>query len=207
MSRIHGRSGSHLWSFAGPYCKTSSARRSNSQLQLLPIISSPIRFPDIEYFRDAEVQTQLTNILFIYSVTHPDVGYRQGMHELLASLYYAVDFDSVAEDEASLETHPLSEICPRAWVAADAWSLFTTVMRGVGRWYEWREAKNADQGKTALASHVHLSATPGDTGIKPYVAPIVEACNNVQSVLLKSVDPQLWKSLQSSGIEPQIYGM
>ena len=112
------------------------------------------------------------------------------------------------DDDATLEDHPLSAACARAWVAADAWKLFDAVMRGVGRWYEWRETKEASPGKTPLASHVHLSAaTPGDSGIKPYVAPIVEACNNVQSVLLKSVDPQLWKSLQSSGIEPQIYGM
>lgn len=129
------------------------------------------------------------------------------MHELLAPLYYAVDCDSISEDDSTLEDHPLREICSRAWVAADAWALFTSVMRGVGRWYEWREAKEASVGKTPLPSHVQLPASTGDTGIKPYVAPIVEACNRLQSVLLKSVDPQLWKSLQGSGIEPQIYGM
>lgn len=165
-------------------------------------------FPDIEYFRDQDVQTQLTNILFVYSVTHPDIGYRQGMHELLAPLYYAVDYDSVSEDEAALGDHPLKEFCSQLWVAADAWALFDKVMRGVGRWYEWREPKDAGAiGKTPLASHVHLSANAGDSGVKPYVSPIVEACNNMQNVLLRSVDPQLWRSLQASGIEPQIYGI
>lgn len=164
-------------------------------------------FPDMDYFRDPDVQTQLTNILFIYSVTHPDIGYRQGMHELLAPLYYAVDYDSVAEDERSPESEALREVCSRPWVGADAWMLFVSVMRGVGRWYEWRETRDPSIGKTPLASHVHLSANQGDAPIKPYVAPIVEACNRMQAVLLQSVDPQLWKSLQSAGIEPQIYGM
>jgi TBC1 domain family protein 5 len=47
-------------------------------------------FPDIGYFRDDDVQQQLTNILFLYAVMHPDIEYRQGMHELLAPVYYAV---------------------------------------------------------------------------------------------------------------------
>ncbi|GJE98099.1 RabGAP/TBC protein [Phanerochaete sordida] len=165
-------------------------------------------FPDIEYFRDQEVQTQLTNILFVYSVTHPDIGYRQGMHELLAPLYYAVDHDTIPEEDISLSNHPLKEVCSPLWVAADAWALFDTIMRGVGRWYEWRETKNAAAaGKTPLPSHVQLSASGTDGGVKPYVSPIVEACNHMQNVLLKSVDPQLWRSLQASGIEPQIYGI
>jgi len=48
-------------------------------------------FPDIGYFRDDDVQQQLTNILFLYAVMHPDIEYRQGMHELLAPVYYAVE--------------------------------------------------------------------------------------------------------------------
>lgn len=47
-------------------------------------------FPDIGYFRDDDVQQQLTNILFLYAVMHPDIEYRQGMHELLAPVYYVV---------------------------------------------------------------------------------------------------------------------
>ena len=60
---------------------------------------------------------------------------------------------------------------------------------------------------TPLASHVQLSVGAGDARLKPYVAPIVEACNRLQNVMLKSVDPELWKALQTAGIEPQIYGM
>lgn len=165
------------------------------------------RFPDIDYFRDQEVQTQLTNILFVYSSAHPDIGYRQGMHELLACLYYALDYDSLPADTADTDDEALKDFCSRPWVAADAWTLFTAVMQGAGRWYEWQERKSATSEKQPLASHVQMNLAGDPNSVKPYIAPIVQACNRVQSILLKSVDPELWKRLQSSGIEPQIYGM
>ena len=171
----------------------------------MKLASLSYRFPDIGYFRDPDVQAQLTNILFIYSSMHPNIGYRQGMHELLAPLFYAVDYDSIDEKDPAVDDTNDKEFCSRAWIAADAWTLFSAVMKGVGRWYEWREGRVAD--KLPLVSHVQLNASTTGSSMKPYVAPIVEACNRVQSTYLKSVDPELWKSMQNAGIEPQIYGM
>jgi len=37
------------------------------------------RFPDIAFFRESDIQDQLTSILFLHSVTNPSIGYRQGM--------------------------------------------------------------------------------------------------------------------------------
>lgn len=166
--------------------------------------SSPLsypRFPDVGYFRDPEVQSDLTNVLFIYSLQNPVLGYRQGMHELLALLYYACDFDSISEAQAPrLRNRELADLLSRAWVTADAYTLFLAVMRGVGRWYEWREPPvTLQKGSPSLGQ--------GPVEIQPYVAPIVEACNRIQSTYLKSVDPDLWKHLQASGIEAQLYGM
>lgn len=153
------------------------------------------------YFRDPEVQSDLTNILFIYSLQNPVLGYRQGMHELLAPLYYACDFDSVSDEQgARLKKRELADLLSRAWVTADTYTLFLAVMRGVGRWYEWREPPGSLQRGPA-------SSGIGPVEIRPYVAPIVEASSRIQSTYLKSVDPDLWKHLQASGIEAQIYGM
>ncbi|OCH89093.1 RabGAP/TBC [Obba rivulosa] len=162
-------------------------------------------FPDIGYFRDTEVQTQLTNILFLYSVMHPNIGYRQGMHELLAPLYYAIDYDSILDEGEDDEDADVIELCSRSWISADAWGLFESVMSGTGRWYEWREKAVSEA--SPLASHVNLTVHSGETIIKAYVAPIVEACNRVQSTYLKIVDPELWRRMQGAGIEPQIYGI
>lgn len=177
----------------------SNARTSTIHPQFLSL--NCFRFPDVIYFRDPEVQSDLTNILFIYSLQNPVLGYRQGMHELLALLYYACDFDSISEEQVARPNHhELGNLLSRAWVTADTYTLFIAVMRGVGRWYEWREPPVSLQ--KGLPSH-----SSGPVEIQPYVAPIVEACNRIQSTYLKSVDPDLWKHLQASGIEAQIYGM
>ncbi|KAI9456458.1 RabGAP/TBC [Russula earlei] len=156
-------------------------------------------FPDIGYYRAPVIQSQLASILFLYAVLHPDIGYRQGMHELLAPLYYAVDYDSLPDTS---ESDDIIEFCAREWVAADAWALFDRVMGGAGQWYEWREAPQRQI--PAVAGLVHLN---GQGGIEPYVTPILQACNRAQKELLKSVDPVLWGRMQAEGIEPQIYGI
>ncbi|KAG1782766.1 rab-GTPase-TBC domain-containing protein [Suillus placidus] len=154
-------------------------------------------FPDIGYFRDDDVQQQLTNILFLYAVMHPDIEYRQGMHELLAPVYYAVDYDSTADDATSSSDESVfREICSRTWIAADSWALFCAIMNGISKWYEWREP-----------SSIETSSARGQVNFKPYMPPITLACNHIQNSLLKSVDPILHGVLQNSGIEPQIYGL
>ena len=145
------------------------------------------------------VQSELASILFLYAFLHPDVGYRQGMHELLAPLYYAVDYDSLLDPP---DPDDVSELCARKWVAADAWALFDRVMVGAWRWFEWREAPQPQV--PAVAGIVHLNE---HGSIEPYVTPILQACNRVQKDLLKSVDPILWGRMQAEGIEPQMYGM
>ncbi|KAG1877827.1 rab-GTPase-TBC domain-containing protein [Suillus subalutaceus] len=154
-------------------------------------------FPDIGYFRDDDVQQQLTNILFLYAAMHPDIEYRQGMHELLAPVYYAVDYDSTADDATSPSDESVfREICSRTWIAADSWALFCAIMNGISKWYEWREP-----------SSVETSSARGQVNFKPYMSPITLVCNHIQNSLLKSVDPILHGVLQNSGIEPQIYGL
>jgi TBC1 domain family protein 5 len=166
-------------------------------------------FPEIGYFRDTDVQSQLTNILFLYSVLHPDIGYRQGMHELLAPLYYAVDCDSIPSDGSTLSESPMSEFLSRTWVAADAWALFVTIMNGVGSWYEWRDTipSRHTPSSSPLVGHVELDVPNRQIDATPYVAPIVQTCERIQSRYLKNVDPSLCKSMQAATIEPQIYGM
>jgi TBC1 domain family member 5 len=93
-----------------------------------------LRFPDIAYFRDPDVQAHLTNILYLWSSANFEIGYRQGMHELLAMVYIAVDYDSI-EEGAPID-QVLGAMCDRTWVAADAWALFVSLMHGMSKWYE-----------------------------------------------------------------------
>ncbi|KAF8321726.1 RabGAP/TBC [Clavulina sp. PMI_390] len=163
-------------------------------------------FPDIPYFRDTRVQSILTTILFLHANSNPRIGYRQGMHELLAPLLYAVDFDSLpspapttSEASASSDAQ-LYELCSREWIAADAYALFEVIMSNIGTWYEWRE----DPAKTAAAGqHTTGRVEP----LRPFVAPIVSTCQEINDQYLKNCDPALWSALQRSQIEAQIYGI
>jgi len=175
------------------------------------------RFPDVDFYRESDVQEQLTNILFLYSSMHPSIGYRQGMfkvhyvsdihslfpagmHELLAPLYYAVRYDAMKEEIKDPQYKPLSELCASEYTAADSWALFELVMNGVYKWYEWRESTDTPP--------PFINQIPeGQHGMKPFIAPIVQACNHIQSNMLRACDPFLYQSMQKAGIEPQIYGM
>jgi TBC1 domain family member 5 len=116
------------------------------------------------------------------------------MHELLAPLYFAVDFDSLSEETKDVDAD-LRELCARRWVAADSWALFDSVMQSMGTWYEWREEQSGGPlGQIGPAS-------------EPYVAPILQACTRIQRDILKQLDPLLYEALENTGIEPQIFGI
>ena len=152
-------------------------------------------FPDMPFFRTPHVQKDLTIILFIYAQRNKEVGYRQGMHEIVACLYMALDFDSL-EMSGEKENEEVEEFCSRKGVAADASFLFATLLSQdsqLGRWFEWQEPSSI------------LPVMPGP--VIPYVAPISQTCNYLQNVLLKSIDTALYSSLKDNGIEPTIYGM
>lgn len=118
------------------------------------------------------------------------------MHELLAPLLYAIDFDSLDPASASSSLDPeLVELCDPTWIAADAHALFSIVMGHVGTWYEWQEPPAAPV------------PADGQVEIKPFIAPIVTICNTIHGEYLQKSDPALWAKLKESQIEPQIYGM
>ncbi|KAG8867855.1 hypothetical protein FRC20_004674 [Serendipita sp. 405] len=151
-------------------------------------------FPELSYFREKQVQTDLTNVLYLHAVKHSDIGYRQGMHELLAAIFLAVDYDSLDRWTSSVHEKDILDICDRNWVGADAWHLFSLVMGAITPWYEWRELARTD-------------LTDSNEGLTPYTAPIVAICNRMQNQYLSSVDPTLWRRMSELGIEPQLYGI
>lgn len=76
----------------------------------------------VEFFRLAEVQEDMLNILFCYARMHPDLGYRQGMHELLAGVYYTVYLDRAdpADKQTAEFTDLMLAVLDPAHVAADS---------------------------------------------------------------------------------------
>ena len=44
-----------------------------------------------DFFEAAPVRHSLVNVLFVWCRMHPDTSYRQGMHELVAPLYFVLE--------------------------------------------------------------------------------------------------------------------
>jgi TBC1 domain family protein 5 len=51
--------------------------------------------PDNVYFRQPGTQDMMLDILFVWCKMHPSIGYRQGMHEILAPLLWVVERDAI----------------------------------------------------------------------------------------------------------------
>lgn len=62
-------------------------------------------FPGVDFFRKAQVQEMMINILFCYARKYPAMCYRQGMHEILAPLIFVIHSDQQALAHIQ-ELHP-----------------------------------------------------------------------------------------------------
>ena len=51
--------------------------------------------PESVYFRQPATQNMMLDVLFVWCKMHPTVGYRQGMHEILAPLLWVIERDAV----------------------------------------------------------------------------------------------------------------
>ena len=126
-----------------------------------------------------------------------DVGYRQGMHELLAPILWVIDQDSVdaASDVNQSTDSVLKQTLDQEYVEHDAFTLFSLVMRSAKSFYELGEPdKKAVQPTNG-------SATPQGA------SPIVERSKRIHEVYLASVDPELAKHLTDIEVLPQIFLM
>ncbi|QRV86507.1 TBC1 domain family member 5 [Ceratobasidium sp. AG-Ba] len=148
-------------------------------------------FPDVDYFRSSNAQRMLADVLFVYTKTHEGVSYRQGMHELLAPILWALDYDSL--DNKDGDGSEVREYVAREYVPADAWALFSRIMDGAGEWYEWREPS--------------LSTANSAQPSVPWVAPINILCAKIGGEYLRVCDPALATRMGELGIEPQMYGI
>ncbi|WVQ76367.1 hypothetical protein IAR50_006032 [Cryptococcus sp. DSM 104548] len=150
-------------------------------------------FPDMPYFQLERVQRCMTTALFIFSVLNPDVGYRQGMHELFACCLLAVDRDSLATAQgSSVRDEAMLRTLDRRYMEHDAFELFAAIMKNGKAFYEWR----AEEGPPIR------SKSPSAPQ-----APIIVRCNNLHSSILRRIDPQLWEKLESEGVEAQIWAI
>ncbi|KAI9852670.1 MAG: hypothetical protein M1838_006127 [Thelocarpon superellum] len=156
--------------------------------------------PEVAYFRAPDTQDVMVDILFIFCKINADVGYRQGMHELLAPILWVVEQDATdapnPTDEAQADPQ-LESLLDRRYVEHDAYTLFTIVMRGAISFYELGDHEKAAVGTTGSG--------PSPTPPAPATSPIVQQSRRIHHVYLAAVDPELAARLTEVDVLPQVF--
>ena len=164
--------------------------------------------PGDEFYSAPDVQQALLNLLLVWSLENPRLGYRQGMHEL-ASLVFsqrakdaasrdtgghrwghspaAPSMDATADDEAGLTSAP--ELSA-SHVEHDAYAMFAALM-GADRDDECRR-------RIRMASFFE---DPPGKGAKSGV----QTTSDRVYARLEKIDPALRRHLDEVGIEPQLF--
>jgi TBC1 domain family protein 5 len=141
--------------------------------------------PESDYFRDPRIQKLLLDVLFVWCKLNPDIGYRQGMHEILAPLVWVLEADSVELTAAEPNhTSVVGEVVDHRYVEHDAFTLFARIMQTAKSFYEQADKKSED----------------GE-------APMIVRSRHILDVLLPSVDPELASHLRRIDVLPQIFLM
>lgn len=154
--------------------------------------------PDNLYFRQPETQRMLLDILFIWSKLNPDIGYRQGMHEVLAPILWVVERDSISDSKQEISAgepsldNTISAVLDSQFICHDAFTLFCLIMQGLKSSFE--------PGAPANANSKSMSGSEQE-------APIIRRSQRIVGSLLKRVDIQLSSHLREIDIVPQLFVM
>ncbi|RHZ68124.1 GTPase-activating protein GYP6 [Aspergillus thermomutatus] len=143
------------------------------------------------FFREPATKAKMIDILFIYAKLNPDLGYRQGMHELLAPILWVIHGDAVdgkvhEEPSAKEEGDELMlQLLNADYVEHDSFALFCSVMQTTRVYYEHSKERSANGQMDTI--------------------PIVNQCQHIHHNLLTTTDLELADHLQALEILPQIF--
>jgi len=156
--------------------------------------------PEEPYFRQLDTQRMMLDILFIFCKINQDVGYRQGMHEVLAPILWVVEQDAIDYGDASELARPeaqsiLGQVLNPSYIEHDAFTLLSLVMRTGKSFYELGEPDRR-------SSPQPYGGTP-----QQGASPIVERSKRIHEDYLARVDPALAKHLTDIEVLPQIFLM
>lgn len=151
--------------------------------------------PENLYFREPSTQTMLLDILFIFCKLNQDVGYRQGMHEILAPILWVLSRDAIDfEGQGTSEDDLMRESLDPRYLEHDAFTLFGGIMQTVKSYYE---VGNIDQPTNTIPT----GSTPQST------SPIVQRSKRIHEEYLGKADPELAHHLTEIDVLPQIFLM
>ena len=144
---------------------------------------------DDEYFQSKFHRELLLAILFIWSAQHPEVSYRQGMHELVGITMHTVDHERRAFEELIAAgkvpaNHPIFKLFTAENIEPFTFALFDRLMLELEPLYDPLPVQGAES--------------------QPFV---VQYCSKIQEHYLRILDPPLAQHLEDSFVQSQLYGL
>ncbi|KAG9247311.1 rab-GTPase-TBC domain-containing protein [Calycina marina] len=155
--------------------------------------------PDEPFFRDPATQSLMLDILFIFCKINQDVGYRQGMHEILAPILWVIHHDAIDDvpdggKDTSKTDDLMKETLDSAFIEHDAFTILCLVMRTAKSFYELGEPENKAEIQSSIVGVQQAGASP-----------IVERSRRIHEVYLARVDPALARHITGIEVLPQIF--
>jgi TBC1 domain family member 5 len=158
--------------------------------------------PENLYFRQPPIQKMLLDVLFVFCKLNPNLGYKQGMHEVLALVLWVIEQDAVEELEGAHGSENmegdrlLRVLLDSKFVEHDAFTLFGLVMQNAKAFYE--------SGNESIGANNHgRSPNPPQEND----APIIIRSRRIFEEYLINVDPGLALHLKAIEVAPQIFLM
>ncbi|KAF3044179.1 hypothetical protein E8E11_003682 [Didymella keratinophila] len=138
--------------------------------------------PDNVYFRQPATQNMMLDILFVWCKMHPSIGYRQGMHEVLAPLLWVVERDAVNLSTNSSVDPTLADMLDSTYIEHDTHTLFGLIMQTAKSFFSPADPKSNSNETSMLARSSRIFDT-----------------------YLPKADPELHAHLTKLDIVPQIF--
>lgn len=161
-------------------------------------------FPDMEFFRQSAIQETLVNVLFNYACEHPSMSYKQGMHELLATLLYVMHTDTqncLINHQGGYANEVISGILEMRYIEHDLYHLFSALMSSVSTWYQNDEIlcnqDGPNKGSSNQSRH-DKQQIYSVLGLK---------LKMISENIVRNFDVELFNHLEALQIAPQIYGI
>lgn len=153
--------------------------------------------PDNMYFRQPSTQNMMIDILFIFCKLNPDIGYRQGMHEVLAPILWVVERDAIENGSIQMERNIatpgelIQDMFDNRFIEHDTFTLFGLVMQNAKFYY-------------APAEGGHNPSQPASSQNE---SPMLVRSKRIFEEYLPKADPGLARHLTKIDIVPQIFLM
>lgn len=161
-------------------------------------------FPDMEFFRRSEMQSILENVLFNYASENNHISYKQGMHELLATLIYVLHTDSqncLINYEGGYANDSIATLLSLKYLEHDAFHTFCALMKSIESWYQ------NDEILIIPASFDGTNKRTSSKSSRQVSSVLSIKLRIISESIVRTYDPELFNHLEALQIAPQIYGI